>query len=275
MAFPVHNVVRPALLKGRSNGQLSDSDLITTPGLAGGPAIRLVAPAAAAWVALSAAALAAGHTLKSSGFHDSYRPFDVQKDLFTTRFTKTELSGRPHRKWQGATWFLKHGEALAAVPGTSNHGWGLAVDVGVEIDGDPTAERLSPAALKWLLDNEERFGFSHEVQSESWHIRYFAGDHPPATVLMKVPAIGGSTVFVVQRDGDPAQFLIGLPGGPFHYGPDLIAPFGVLPHVRLPNSQAGINAMKQILEFATPKPAGLTDAQVAQLSATIAEHLKG
>jgi len=37
--------------------------------------------------------------------------------------------------------------------------------------------------LKWLLDNEDKFGFSHEVQSEPWHIRYVAGNDIPVAVV--------------------------------------------------------------------------------------------
>jgi hypothetical protein len=42
---------------------------------------------------------------------------------------------------------------------------------------------LDSGTLRWLIDNEHRFGFSHELQSEPWHIRYWAGDNIPAAVL--------------------------------------------------------------------------------------------
>jgi len=37
--------------------------------------------------------------------------------------------------------------------------------------------------LDWMLQNIEKFGFSWEVQSEPWHIRYCAGDNIPQAVL--------------------------------------------------------------------------------------------
>jgi len=171
------------MLNGLRNGKLAPGILTTVAGQDGGPAVKLVKPAAQAWIALCAAALAEGHTLKATSAADSYRSFDAQETVFRERYTQDKLPGRPFKTWQGKRWYQKPGTALAAVPGTSNHGWGLAVDTGEERDHDDGTERLSAAALTWLVANEKRFGFSHEVQSERWHIRYFAGDSIPAAVL--------------------------------------------------------------------------------------------
>jgi LAS superfamily LD-carboxypeptidase LdcB len=48
---------------------------------------------------------------------------------------------------------------LAAVPGTSNHGWGLAVDVDTDQAG----------AQQWMQANGHRFGFVEAVRREPWH----------------------------------------------------------------------------------------------------------
>lgn len=183
MAYPVRTVTVPSVLAGQPNGKLAPSILLETPAPGVTWPCRLVAPAARAWRALSAAAQAAGHTLKPSGPSDSYRPYEVQERIFRQRFTTTPMATTAKRTWQGRTWYLKPGYALAAVPGTSNHGRGIAVDVGEERDGDTGTESIDAGTLSWLLKNEERFGFSHEVQSEPWHIRYFAGDHVPPAVL--------------------------------------------------------------------------------------------
>lgn len=183
MAYPVRAIVRPAVLEGTTNGKLPESILVTTRGQAGGVDVRLVSPAARAWRALCAAALAAGHTLKAVGPADSYRPYSVQERIFRQRYQLTPLSGRPTKTWEGRVWYQLPRTAVAAVPGTSNHGWGITVDTGEENDGDAGAESLDNPTLGWLLANEERFGWSHELQSEPWHIRYFAGDQIPQAVL--------------------------------------------------------------------------------------------
>jgi LAS superfamily LD-carboxypeptidase LdcB len=62
---------------------------------------------------------------------------------------------------------------LAAVPGTSDHGWGLAVDLcgGVERFGTPQ--------YAWMVANAGRFGFLHprwadpgNGREEPWHWEY-------------------------------------------------------------------------------------------------------
>lgn len=183
MAYPVVALTKPRVLNGQNNGRLDAGILHRTPGQAGGPEVRLVEPATRAWRALSAAAKRAGHTLKATSLVDSYRPYDIQERIFRQRFQTSPTSTGVRRTWQGRTWWLKPGYALAAVPGTSNHGWGLAVDVGEESDGDTGTESLDGPTLTWLLRNEGTYGFSHEVQSEPWHIRYFPGDKIPAAVL--------------------------------------------------------------------------------------------
>jgi LAS superfamily LD-carboxypeptidase LdcB len=215
--FPVHTVNRPAVLRGRTNGKLPGSILVEVPGQAGGPRVALVAPASRAWIALTAAAKAAGFVLKSTSLADSYRPFTVQEHLFRQRYTTAVLAGRPSKVWKGQRWFLRHGVATAAVPGTSNHGLGLAVDTGEERDPRTGTESLSHAALRWLVRNEESFGFSHELQEEPWHIRYFAGDEVPAAVVVFEGGAhdGGDGHRMGGGDGDsgedddvtPEQFL--------------------------------------------------------------------
>lgn len=183
MAFPVGKFMRSTVLEGRSNGRLPDSILVNIPGQDRGPLVRLVPPAARAWVALCAAARSAGHVLKASGPADSFRPYSVQERIFRDRYTTQRLEGRPSKQWNGQTWWQRPGTAVAAVPGTSNHGWASAVDTGVERDGDPSAESIDQAALGWLRVHAVEFGWSWEVQSEPWHLRYNPGDQIPAAVL--------------------------------------------------------------------------------------------
>ncbi len=54
----------------------------------------------------------------------------------------------------------------AAVPGKSEHGWGRALDLG-----------LDDKALTWLRSNAWKFGFVEAVPGESWHWEF----HPAGT----------------------------------------------------------------------------------------------
>jgi hypothetical protein len=217
MAFPVGTFTRSALLLGEDNGKLDPAILADTPGQAGGPTVTLVKPAARAWRALAAAAAKAGHTLKASGAASSYRTYAEQERLFRQRFTTSPVSSTK-RYWEGQAWYLRPGMALAAVPGTSNHGWGSAVDTGEERDGDAGTESIDPATLGWLLDNEHKYGWSHEVQSEPWHIRYNTGDRIPSAVLLyeqslekplppKPTTSEEESMFIMKAPGHPTRFV--------------------------------------------------------------------
>jgi LAS superfamily LD-carboxypeptidase LdcB len=77
---------------------------------------------------------------------DSYRSYARQVDVY-------------HRK-----------PGLAAVPGTSQHGWGLAVDLGCGV------QDFGSPAYNWMKANAGRFGFFHPDWAEpsgstpeAWH----------------------------------------------------------------------------------------------------------
>lgn len=179
MALIVKPIVVPAALAGQSNGRLASSLLSSTPGLAGGPTVRLLTVAARAWRAMTAAAQGAGITLKTTSSADSYRTYDQQVTLFTSRYqTDPTLNG--WRLWDSdgngvaERWYKKDNVASAAVPGTSNHGWALAVDVA----------NASGTRLGWLENHALAYGWSWElVPEEPWHLHYYTGDTIPAAVL--------------------------------------------------------------------------------------------
>ena len=136
-----------------SNGKIPNSDLAEIPGDLdkdlGGPA--LMHPEAAwNYLRMRDEAKEAGVNLEISY---SYRTFEKQVHKF-------ELS--------------KRGGNLAATPGRSNHGWGLALDL--SIPGYPEAN--TNAQFKWLKRNALRFGFhNNDASSEPWHWDY-EGGHP-------------------------------------------------------------------------------------------------
>lgn len=129
--------------------------------------------AADAYHALRASAIAAGvKPFKPTSAGDTYRSIAMQRAGFLARYQTQAIQGASTRQWNGQTWYLKPGFAPMAAPGTSNHNLGIAVDIWTA-SGD---------RLKWMLANCANFGWSWEVQSEPWHIRYVAGDDVPEAV---------------------------------------------------------------------------------------------
>jgi hypothetical protein len=88
---------------------------------------------------------------------------------------------RHEREWPKGTghmWRRRKETNEAAAPGTSNHGFGLAIDI-----------KITDQIFDWLVDNAARFGFSGETPSERNHWRYIAGDDiPPAVAGVLKPA---------------------------------------------------------------------------------------
>lgn len=176
MKLPIAPVSMPAELRGVKNGQLPP-ELLVLCGLPG--SFKMTPRAAAALKALIAAAVQAGFDVRATG---TYRSYAQQERLFLSRYTTEPLDGRPTKTWNGVKYWQKPGTAVAATPGSSNHGLGLAVDFAEERDGDPGVESVSTRFVEWLCANAHRFGYSAELQSEPWHWRYVAGDNVPAEV---------------------------------------------------------------------------------------------
>jgi hypothetical protein len=183
MTLIVRPMTKSSLLDGQSNGKLDSEILRTVPGQAGGASVTLIIPASRCWVALCHAAKLAGHTLKIGFTNSAYRSYNDQLRIFLERYTTTPISTTDKKWWNGRTWYKRPGVAIAAAPGTSNHGWASAVDAGEENDGDPGTESFDNPTLQWLIANMEAYGYSHELQSEPWHLRYNAGDNIPKAVL--------------------------------------------------------------------------------------------
>lgn len=220
MAYPVIPVVLPHTLNGVENGKLSNEQLqrITLPGITfGGQAHPL---AARAWNALVVAVVAnTGQTLTCSG--NPYRSYQSQLLLFLSRYEPVSqavylaTSSSKRKFWaQGVAngypsnyWRIKPGVAMAGVPGTSNHGLGLAFDSALFVGGKIVGVTSNPLFWAWMSapnlappeyklgtgTNVESFGFSWEAQSEPWHLRYWAAE------------------FIPQRVRDIENFLGGLP----------------------------------------------------------------
>jgi len=172
MPYPVVAIKFCSHIKGKKPSEITNDVLRKCSG--GG---KMELCAADAWDAMVAAAAADGITLKPTSLGDQFRSIEQQKTAFLQRYRKEPVANSTSRTWNGRKWWLKRGFAPLAAPNDdpktcSRHMLGLAVDVA----------NASGKILDWLLANEDKFGFSHEVQSEPWHIRYVAGDDVPVAV---------------------------------------------------------------------------------------------
>ena len=134
--------------------------------------------AAAAFEEMAIAAKADGIILKATSAGDTLRSIAQQTAGFLQRYQKAPIAGASTKHWNNETYYLKPGMAMLATPYDdpadakargSRHLYGIAIDI-----KDAHGE-----TLQWLLANEVRFGFSHEVLgdangkgAEPWHIRY-------------------------------------------------------------------------------------------------------
>jgi hypothetical protein len=192
--LPIYPVTKPSTLTGQTNGLLPKEKL----SLIGVGNALMEYTAARAFRAMFSEARSNGFQIREVG---DYRTFQEQLNLFLSRYYPVSkevyyATSTAHRKyWPGAIGYgyssvywskkLINGKypATAAVPGTSNHGWGLALDIAEETDGDVGPEGITTRFVQWLVIRADNYGICAELQSEPWHWRYFTGDALPQAVL--------------------------------------------------------------------------------------------
>ncbi len=125
----------PAELRAYGNGRIPNA-LLTPIGIG---QHRLWGPAAQAFMKMRSGAAADGVPMSVT---DSYRSYENQVILAAQK---------------GLT---KNG-GWAAVPGTSEHGWGLAIDVDVDQRG-----------FQWLKAHGAEYGWVQRSAREPWHWEY-------------------------------------------------------------------------------------------------------
>ncbi len=192
--LPVVDVTKPAALAGQPNGMLPDS-LLTAVDQYGG---RLQPTALRALRAMLAALEPqCGVQMTYTSAYDCYRPYSIQLITFTARYKPVSSAvfntydAVDRKSWptnpDGQRYWVKRSSnvATAAVPGTSNHGYGLAVDLarGTAPSNAVYIGNEGTAVTEWLKAHAATYGYSGETQSEPWHWRYWAGDAIPAAVL--------------------------------------------------------------------------------------------
>lgn len=171
--------------KPLQNGNLGPCDLqsVFLAGVGNG---ALHPYTARAWTAMSLVCAAETKaTLTATSVADTYRSYAQQEAVFRQRMLPIYDPVRcttTTRIWNGKKWWLRRRMSPVATPGTSNHGFGIAIDAAVWSDG-----KIKPlegsVAWSWVLANAVSFGFGWELQSESWHIRHLAGDAVTQRVL--------------------------------------------------------------------------------------------
>jgi hypothetical protein len=191
-------VPKPSVLDGVSNGKLP-ADILRPCGIG---KFKMVEPAASAMKALVAAAAKDGVVIYATGTYRDYAgqewafngsdkkhwaaphsgryvPECLWKEYEATGRGWASSSGKQDiRRWVDARWKRRAGTAGSAVPGTSNHGWGLSVDFATMRKGKVAS--LTVKELTWLAKNGPKFGYWNTVESENWHWSYCLGDEKPA-----------------------------------------------------------------------------------------------
>jgi len=97
---------------------------------------------------------------------ETYRPYSEQERIFRERYTtdtsqalwRSSMGTTDRRPWLGRYWYRRAGMAMAAIPGTSIHGNGNAIDC-----DDPMRS--------WLHAHPD-YGFVFPIPSEKWHGEY-------------------------------------------------------------------------------------------------------
>lgn len=147
--YPVKKPVIPASVQRWGNGKI--------------PRVRLKKCACGAVMYRPAAKICSqmvrvaeqdGVQLRSLG--GGYRDYARQEALWYDRMTRSRDEAKQplvRRVWNGKLWFLKKA-APVAVPGTSNHGWGLSVDFDIS----------DPLVYAWLDKHGPSYGFYMEAK---------------------------------------------------------------------------------------------------------------
>jgi len=195
MKYPYMKLVTPTEVKKASNGKLAPAILSKVK--CGG---QMWHNAAVAFNVMYDAAKAAGIKLQNIG---DYRPYEAQLSMFRDRYDSKDHGKNVKRTFEGKTWYLKPGKSPSASPGTSNHGWGLAIDLNV----------TNPKTANWLCENGPKYGFylqgndPKSPEFELWHWQYCLGDKMPDGIAH----VGGPAADVID-ESNPEKITVGAKG---------------------------------------------------------------
>ncbi len=121
---------------------------------------------------------------KAAGYNpylcSAYRTQETQQELYDNKVQRLISSGMSEEEAK------VEGAKAVAVPGTSEHQLGLAVDIVDANMQDLTDEQENTETQRWLMANSWRYGFIHRYPNgktditgiiyEPWHYRYVGKD---------------------------------------------------------------------------------------------------
>lgn len=137
-------------------------------------------------------AAAAGRTLTITSIADAYRALAVQERVFLQRYIPQATGGGIYgdvRWYRNVRYVRRHG-AAAAVPGTSNHGRGLAVDIA-------NAGPFGGPFHDWLLATGPALGWSNaegRSVNEPWHWVHDGATLAGSSAGVSTGLAGGGTI---------------------------------------------------------------------------------
>lgn len=195
------------------NGRIPPEAL--TPLSVGG---SLLSGAAASFERWSVQATAAGRELTITSVADAYRSFQQQHDVFVSRYEVVAGNGpfNDVRIYEGKRYVRLRG-AAAAVPGTSNHGRGIAIDI-------KNAGDFGGSFHTWLSATGPALGWTNDEGrsvNEPWHWVY-GGSNPTPPTTPTTPS---------EEDDMPFRIHVtSSPNTPSEVGKVYLAQFGPTGH---------------------------------------------
>lgn len=232
--LPIHPMSVPNNVLPEMNGNMPDDLLAQVDD------IQLHIYAAPSWVEFQQYIL---NTFNwNLGATEGYRDYAKQRLLFLSRYTTSRAEAAVNyrgdplevRSYQGRTFYLRPGQFSAAIPGTSNHGLGLAVDACELVLGRKL--KLGEVQVENLVSGADRFGWGWEIQTEEWHLRYTVGwpwstqTQPPPPVITEPEESEVAASHIIQNSNPYwAKFIRFDNGQIVHVGPSEYAKYSDLP----------------------------------------------
>lgn len=172
-----------------ANGAIPQSALDPIPAANGQTAYLLPLPAASFLRVAEKCQRLYGWAPQATSAGDGFRSLARQISVFTQRYRRTYAEYAPgrvdRRTWNGVYYYRWNGPA-AAVPGTSNHGKGITVDI-TDLGGY-SGKKFSQ--IKALLIAEGWSNAEGASIGESWHWNYTRTAYGVDNTNITIPGIG-------------------------------------------------------------------------------------